>query len=508
MVSLELTAGGTLLLVRSPTPREVEFLEWLNELAWGHDTGGWQVPLGASALVQRRIRQSIEGETERTLVIRFSAEGRVTTGGPGGWRDVGTGGFARSEWQDGRLNKGPEEYPAELRGLAEVAEAALEWDGVIDHRTDSTHPEGMALASYEGSREEWRQLGEDLGSYLFDSAEAVECLAALPCGASVRFESPLLSRDALGIDPGVWRPEAIADYLLPFHMLRLPNNGVFPPAGTPGIGAEEDTAEDAQRILGLRCSVAVDEERQQPRKPHARRETPGINVFVIYGGIDRAGLEKVLTLLRSYSPRVRLLNDHDSRAESQGVNPRRMDVAALRNQLALARRDPNARIDIVYWHGHNDSGGLPRVPRRGASEDFAEAWQGRWSFAELAKLLRDERTLPEARCPFVFLNTCSSLVPLDGGQLSLATAFRHRFADAILATNAVLHYSGNGPAHDPSEFACDVFRHLFAGETIGESVRLARIEDAKASRWTWAAYVLMGQPDENGPLSGVPPGGF
>ncbi len=162
-----------------------------------------------------------------------------------------------------------------------------------------------------------------------------------------------------------------------------------------------------------------------------------------------------------------------------------LELGALKPELVrVVRRSPRDRgelmaalnegYDIVHYGGHTAHG---------------ECGGAGWVLPS-GEIVDGRDLFPPAAAPLlVFSNACG--VGARGAELQgsgLAVSFAEGGVPAYLGTLWELHDAGS------AAFALAFYRSLLDGETLGASVRSAREQSFRFHAFTWANYVLYGDP--------------
>jgi hypothetical protein len=161
-----------------------------------------------------------------------------------------------------------------------------------------------------------------------------------------------------------------------------------------------------------------------------------------------------------------------------------LEFGALRPELLrVIRRSPrdlgelraalNERYDIVHYAGHtahNESGGAGWVLPSGEIIDGQDLF------------------LPATTPVLVFSNACGEGTGTELRVGRLAASFAEGGVPAYLGTLWELHDTGS------AAFALAFYRSILDGDTLGASVRSAREQSFRFNAFSWANYVLYGDP--------------
>ena len=153
--------------------------------------------------------------------------------------------------------------------------------------------------------------------------------------------------------------------------------------------------------------------------------------------------------------------------------------------------------DIIHYAGHADfSGNRAYLTFQQSNGDYND----RVSAEDVSNYIRRSSTTPK----IIFFNACSSAAR-DSSLNENKLQFDTKFAD--LATDFVKGFSNIHvpayigaiwPIHDTeaAEFAITFYQSIKKGCTIGDSIRLARIESylKQPENLTWASFILYGDP--------------
>jgi CHAT domain-containing protein len=161
------------------------------------------------------------------------------------------------------------------------------------------------------------------------------------------------------------------------------------------------------------------------------------------------------------------------------------DSSGRRLNAALRK----GQYDVIHYAGHagfdKTDGDLSGLLLHGRELFFAQK----------------VRRLLEGR-PLVFINACESASTANEQQPQRIDRYlqgpAEGLASAFIYGGAVGYIGSLWPVYDgpAAEFAVSVYHRVLEGYTIGEAVRLARLDSRQAhpDQITWATFVLYGDP--------------
>jgi hypothetical protein len=234
-------------------------------------------------------------------------------------------------------------------------------------------------------------------------------------------------------------------------------------------------------FLCLRLPVArMAMGRALPRRPRLRNIREKLRFLLVYSDPDnnlpqaRREVERIEDALRK-DWKDKIIIDTLMPPNSSG---RRLNDALRKGQY-----------DVIHYAGHAGfdklNGDLSGLLLHGGELFFAQ---------KIRRLL-------EGR-PLVFLNACESAATANEQQIPQVTSYlqvpAEGLASAFIYGGAVGCIGSLWPVYDEpaAEFAVLLYRRVLEGYTIGEAMRLARVDlrAAHPEQMTWATFVLYGDP--------------
>ena len=234
--------------------------------------------------------------------------------------------------------------------------------------------------------------------------------------------------------------------------------------------------DESKEFVGLKCAVGrslVIKARMARRIEAFPAEQPSFLLIVNPSG-DLPGanveVERLSELIEKWS----------------GESPRTLcGPRAMLRPVQLALKDQ--QYTVIHYAGHADEKGRGRK-----KESVLLLARGeKLSASEIRRILRGQ--------PFVFLNGCGTDKPSQKGRRAalswevtqgLASAFIYGGARCVIGT----HWEINDVSS--ADFAVLFYELLLRGEAIGEALRQAKVRfrEEKPSDFTWASFILYGDP--------------